>query len=140
MNEYVKKYRKRTKIIVDKEFLDTIRKFSGLRLTQGNICAYFGINETTFSIMKRRSPEIVEAMQKGIADTTVLVTSKLIEKVQAGNLKAIMFFLERKCGWVNQQKLDIKEDTQITLDVPKINLPSNSIDAARVYKKFITDS
>ena len=138
MNEYVKKFRKRTKIIVDKEFLDKIRQFSGLRLTQGNICAYFGIAETTFSTMKKRSPEIVEAMQKGIADTTVLVTSKLIEKIHGGNLKAIMFFLERKCGWVNQQKLDIVDDMQIKIDIPKLKLPDDAQEAAKIYQKFIT--
>jgi hypothetical protein len=138
MNEYVKKFRKRTKIIVDKEFLDKIRQFSGLRLNQGNICAYFGIAETTFSTMKKRSPEIVEAMQKGIADTTVLVTSKLIEKIHGGNLKAIMFFLERKCGWVNQQKLDIVDDMQIKIDIPKLKLPDDAQEAAKIYQKFIT--
>ena len=65
-----------------------------------------GISIRTFYARKRDSAEFAEAIKRGKAKGKAFAISKLHERIKAGDLGAICFYLKCKCGWNEKIKIE----------------------------------
>jgi transposase len=85
-------------------------------LTNEQVAAGLGISEATLYNNKRENKDFTEALTRGRAKGVTTVTNKFFEIIQAKDskgqyiydadtrLNAMKFFLERRGGWVKQEK------------------------------------
>ncbi|HDR1228844.1 TPA: LuxR family transcriptional regulator [Pasteurella multocida] len=101
-------------------------------LTQQQIADALGISERTLRDRKSNSAEFAEAIKRGKAKGIAIVTNKLMEKVKAGNVTAMIFFLKSQAGWKEKQEIDLTNSdnslkpTVIELVAPEIDDVKNS--------------
>jgi hypothetical protein len=122
------------------ENLKTIEGLAG-QMKPLQIANFFGLKKSGWYATLARYPEIAETIKRGRAKTVAFVSSKLMELVKKGNLKAIMFYLEKQGGgnWVKKSHLEIKEDKP----PEKVELVLNTkdpVEAAKIYQKIMTGS
>ncbi len=123
------------------ENLKTIETLAGQGLTQMQIAHFFCIKSSGWYANIGRHPEIAEAVKRGKAKTMAFVTGKLMELVKKGNLKAIMFYLEKQGGgnWAKKSSLEIKEEKPAASVELKLNT-KDPVEAAKIYQKIMTGS
>lgn len=95
--------RTKPKIQID---LAKVESLGAQGLTNAQIAAALGISETTLYNNQRNSAEFEAAIKKGKAKGIALATNKLFEKIRAGDLGAICFFLKCRGEWSEKLKLD----------------------------------
>lgn len=78
-------------------------------MSRGEIAAALGIHRNTLTICAKENKEIEAAIERGTAKGIAVATSKLFEKVQAGDLGAICFFLKCRGGrdWQERRVYDM---------------------------------
>lgn len=68
-------------------------------LVRREIAAALGVSERTLYDRQKESAEIAGAYERGRARGVSFVSYKLWELIEAGNLRAIMFYLKCRAGW-----------------------------------------
>lgn len=127
--ERLMKRKTKPKIEID---LARVEALASNGLTQQQIADALGISERTLRDRKSNSAEFAEAIKRGKAKGIAFVTNKLMEKVKAGNVTAMIFFLKSQAGWKEKQEIDlINSDnslrpTVIELVAPGIDDVKNS--------------
>lgn len=111
-----------------------VEMFAGLGLTKYLIQNYFGVNKDTWLKAEKRNPELKKAFKKGQAKTIARVAGKLYDKIMAGDLKAIMFYLRTRAGW--SDKYDPEADCNIFEPVVSINA-TDPTEAAKIYQQIM---
>jgi len=71
-------------------------------LTTEQIGAYFGFTRDTFHQLRKRDPRVEEAWQAGRARAIERTAKRLQEKIDEGNLTALIFWLKAQAGWSDQ--------------------------------------
>ena len=71
--------------------------YSGLDMRQ--VCAYYGITWSAWKAETKRDPHIEMAYRKGKARRDLMASRKLMEQIEEGDVKSLLFYLERKAGW-----------------------------------------
>jgi len=129
------------RIVPTPENLKTIETLAGQGLTQLQIAHFFCIKSAGWYATIIRHPEIADAVKRGKAKTMAFVTSKLMELVKKGNLKAIMFYLEKQGGgdWARKSSLEIKDDKPAAALELKLTT-KDPVEAAKIYQKIMTGS
>ena len=79
-------------------------------LTDQEIMDYFNIGSTTFYRKKRQIEQFRQAVAQGRARGNAAISNKLYNKAAAGDLEAMKFYLERRCGWIRQENLKHEGD------------------------------
>jgi len=79
-------------------------------LTDREIIDYLNISTTTFYKNKRQNAKFTQALAHGRARGSAAIANKLYNKANGGDLEAMKFYLERKCGWVRQENLHHEGD------------------------------
>jgi hypothetical protein len=130
------------RIVPTPENLKTIEGLAGQGLTQKQIAHFFCIKSSGWYASVARHPEIAEAVKRGKAKTMAFVTQKLMELVKKGNLKAIMFYLEKQGGgnWAKKSSLEIKEDVKPAAGLELKIHTKDPVEAAKIYQKIMTGS
>lgn len=86
----------RKKIEID---IAEVERLAGLGLTQEEIALSLGISERTLYENKAKSAEFAEAIKSGKAKTKRTVTNKLMEKIEDGDLGAIIWYEKTRLGF-----------------------------------------
>lgn len=93
--------------------LERLEKLAAQGLTIKEISAYFNAAPITLYKAIADKPEIAAAMETGRAKGIEFVTSKLMEKIQSGDLNAIIFYLKSKAGW--QDKVTVEHSGTVEI-------------------------
>lgn len=80
---------------------------AGRGMTQAQIAKALGMGESTLYEKLHAFPEFAEAIKRGKAKGIAVVAGKLMEKINALDTGAIIFYLKSQAGW--------RENTQITV-------------------------
>jgi hypothetical protein len=123
------------------DFLAQVRKLAGLGLSKTQIYCYYGYVSDAWDELIKQYPEIMIAMRQGRAQYGERVTSKLFDQIEKNNLKAIMFYLEMRCGWRKDLFVDEFGEKDSKGGLPPITLTVNDpIEAAKIYQSIMTGS
>ncbi|QDP67039.1 MAG: hypothetical protein Unbinned4497contig1000_13 [Prokaryotic dsDNA virus sp.] len=85
------------KQFTDDELLQ-IQKLAG-KFTVEQVSDFMGISRTTFYRMCERDERVMEHYKKGKANRFDVVADKLMDKINEGDLTAIIFFMKTQMGW-----------------------------------------
>lgn len=88
--------------------LDTaeIERMAGIGMSQAEICLALGISEDTLTRRKQDSADIADAIKRGKARTRRDVGSKLMERVNAGDVTAIIWYEKTRLGYSDKLQID----------------------------------
>lgn len=79
-------------------------------LSDREIIDYLNIGTTTFYKNKKQNAKFTKALAHGRARGSAAIANKLYNKANGGDLEAMKFYLERKCGWIRQENLKHEGD------------------------------
>jgi len=101
---------------------------------------YYGIGEQQWiDLWKDKPTAILEILERGKQRGVFLAANKLMEHVQEGDLKAIMFYLKTVGKWREMDKQ--VEDEKARPIFPAITLTVNDpVEAAKIYQKVMMES
>ena len=126
------------RLTITPEFLAEVEQLAGQGLTNEMIHYYYGVGSVAWYEYIRLYPELGLALKRGKPRTMKLVTGKLMEKVQDGNLTAIMFYLRTQGRWSETNTLAVTggdtEPRALTISV------SDPVEAARIYHQIMIGS
>ena len=116
------------------EQIKEIEMLAGLGLTKYLLQGYFGVNKDTWLKAEKRNPELRRAFTRGQSKTIARVSGKLYDKIMAGDLKAIIFYLRTRGGW--SEKYSPESDCNIFEPVVNINA-TDPTEAAKIYQQIM---
>jgi hypothetical protein len=122
------------------EFLDKVEDLSRKQFTQEQIRGYFGVKKACWYKYCKDHPEIRMRVKKGRNGGLEYVVSKLLEKIEQGDTKCILFYLERKGKWKELKNLNLDAKLQ-TEQKPSAELKITTTDpqeASRIYQQIMT--
>lgn len=93
------------------------------------IAAKIGCGYTTLKLYIHNHPELLEVQKDANAGMIEFTQGKLMQKIAGGSLGAMCFFLERKAGWTQHQKIEnIGDLPQINIGIiPEGELPDDGL-------------
>lgn len=93
------------------------------------IAAKIGCGYTTLKLYINKHPELLAVQEDSQKGELEFVKGKFMQKIAAGSLGAMCFYLERKGGWTNRQQVDTNAPLpNIVLGViPEDQLPTDGI-------------
>jgi len=110
LTEYLPKKRGRpkgtTKITITDTELKRIETLAGYGLTQEEICNVIGIGSTTLWQYTKQFPQFTEAWQRGKQKAKAYVAGKLMQKIEEGDLPAIKWYEQTRCGYSEKLKTE----------------------------------
>lgn len=121
------KLRTKPKLEIDYKNVEIL---AGRGLTQAQIALALGISEATLYARKRESEDFADAIKRGRAKAIGVVSGKLQELINEGNLGAIIFYLKAQGGWKETDKHEIsgsngeaiKVETKSEYDLSKLSV------------------
>lgn len=111
-----------------------IELLAGYGMPKYLIQSYFGIKDHVWRSAEGRNPELKDAFMRGKAVRIKKVVAKLMRLVDEGNLRAIMFYLEKQGGWSGNY--DPQTDARVSEPNITINV-SDPVEATKIYQQII---
>ena len=88
--------------------LEKVEELASLGLSEQQIADSLGISRSTLSRRKNDNETFDTALRKGKAKALVKVSNALMQQVEKGSLRAIIFYLKCRGGW-REEEPEIKE-------------------------------
>lgn len=107
------KYKNNRPILKEHEIIDALKASHGIIAGAAQM---LGVTGPCISLRLKRSKKLRDAHEEICERFTDFVESKLFEKIAAGDLKAIIFYLKcraRDRGYVEKHDLNVKAEIQI---------------------------
>jgi hypothetical protein len=79
--------------------LEKVRDLASRGMAEKNIARCLGYNETYFIELKKKHPELAEALKEGHALGEEIATEALMSEVRGRNMTALIFYLKSKHKW-----------------------------------------
>jgi len=96
--------------------LKVAEELACLGLTEQQIADSLGISRYTLSRRKNDNETFDTALRKGKAKAIVKASSALMQEVENGSLRAIIFYLKCRAGW-REEESEIKEIPPMIISV-----------------------
>jgi len=96
--------------------LKVVEDLACLGLTEQQIADSLGISRSTLSRRKADNDTFDTALRKGKAKAIVKVSSALMDEVEKGSLRAIIFYLKCRAGW-REEEPEIREIPPMVIGV-----------------------
>lgn len=107
------------------EELDIITYMASLGFSEKQIANKMNIEQSVFRWVRQNNPMINKAIDDGLNSTIQLAAEKLLDKIEKGDLNAIIFFLSRKGGWVIEQNVNVSSKKSFKPLLKKISVNGN---------------
>jgi len=120
--------------IPDEDKIKEVEMLAGLGLTKYLIQNYFGVSADVWLKAEKREPALRVAFNQGQAKTIARVSRKLYDRIMAGDIKAIMFYLKTRAGW--SEKYNPALDRNVIEPIISINA-TDPIEAAKIYQQIM---
>lgn len=119
------------------DILIEIKTLSGIGYSHKQLWERYEVSEDTWFRRLKENPGMANAYAKGKEEKFKLTVSKLWEKVQEGNLTAIIFVLKTQYRWSERVDVGIteerpKEESNVTL-----RGVVDPIEASKIYQKVM---
>jgi transcriptional regulator with XRE-family HTH domain len=96
--------------------LKSVEELASLGLTEQQIADSLGISRSTLNRRKVDDDTFDTALRKGKAQAIVKASSALMQEVENGSLRAIIFYLKCRAGW-REEEPEIKEIPPLTISI-----------------------
>ena len=96
--------------------LQAAEELASLGLTDQQIADSLGISRSTLSRRKADDDTFEAILRKGKAKAIVKVSSALMQEVENGSLRAIIFYLKCRAGW-REEEPEIQDIPAMTISV-----------------------
>ena len=96
--------------------LQAAEELASLGLTDQQIADSLGISRSTLSRRKADDDTFEAILRKGKAKAIVKVSSALMQEVENGSLRAIIFYLKCRAGW-REEEPEIREIPPLTISI-----------------------
>ena len=122
------------------EFLDKVQDLSRKQFTQEQIRDYFGVKKACWYKYCKQHPEIRDRVKKGRVSLLDYAVSKLLQKIEEGDTKCLLFYLERKAKWLadSSLKLDAKIKTDKNAPLELKITTTDPVEAGKIYEQIMT--
>lgn len=108
-----RKTKGRPELVIDPASYEEIRRMASLGMKFDHICFVLGVSPRAVRNKRKAIPELDAAFNRGRAQGEMFASGMLIEKIRAGNLGAIIFYLKSQHGWRENKALDkVQVDTK----------------------------
>lgn len=139
VDQKVPKERKKSKtgFKVTPEVLIEIKTLSGVGYSHQQLWERYDIAKDTWYNRLKNHPEMAHAYAKGKEEKFTLTVSKLWEKVQEGNLTAIIFVLKTQYRWSEKIGIDINDDRAKENEKATLRGVIDPVEASKIYQKIM---
>jgi len=86
--------------------IQEVEALAGLGFSEEEIAISLGISQDTIDRRKKENADIADAIKRGKAKAKRKVTSKLMEKIEAGDLGAIIWYEKTRLGFSDKQTVE----------------------------------
>jgi transcriptional regulator with XRE-family HTH domain len=106
---------------------DEIREMACGGMSRQQVADYYGITVRRLNQIFKQRNDLLAAFNTGLAQGIKVATRELMNRIQEGNIIATIFYLKARGGWIEQQYIKQKPET----DAPKVQiyLPDNGRDS-----------
>jgi hypothetical protein len=109
----------RPPIILTEEQKKKVKQMASICTTQ-QIADYLGISRPVFFDILNRDEEVSILYKKGRVEGHNIVAGKLMDKIQNGDVTAMIFYLKTQSKWSNDKDEEIKDNNlHITVEIKK---------------------
>jgi transcriptional regulator with XRE-family HTH domain len=98
--------------------LRVVEELACLGLTEQQIADSLGISRSTLSRRKTNDETFDTALRKGKAQAIVKASSALMQEVENGSLRAIIFYLKCRAGW-REEEPEIRQIPPLVIHVTR---------------------
>lgn len=106
---------------------DEIREMASGGMSRQQVADYYGITVRRLNQIFKQRDDLLAAFNTGLAQGIKVATRELMNRIQEGNIIATIFYLKARGGWIEQQYIKQKPDTNSTK--VQIYLPDNGRDS-----------
>jgi hypothetical protein len=86
--------------------IEQVEALAARGLTQSQIADALGISLATIQRRRQDNEEFDAALKKGQATGIAAVANKLMERINGGDVTAMIFFLKTRAGWKETQVIE----------------------------------
>lgn len=106
---------------------DEIKEMACGGMSRQQIADYYGITVRRLNQIFKKRNDLLAAFNTGLAQGIKVATRELMNRIQEGNIIATIFYLKARGGWIEQQYIKQKPET----DAAKVQiyLPDNGRDS-----------
>lgn len=127
--------KKNKRLALTSELIREVQVFGEHFLTIDEIAYNLGVKPKYFQRFCEKHREVVEVISSARSKTKAFVVGKLMEKVNAGNVPAMIFVLKTQFGFHESVNVGLTESTRDKL-IPK-KLGTDPIEATRIYQEVM---
>lgn len=102
------------------EDLQNIQTWAGQGVPEYTIAEQYGYTSTHWPVVKKRYPEVADAIKKGKRKTVIMASGKLYDiwsnPEHPKQLPALLFFLKTKCGFVENSQQEVQPPKYIDFE------------------------
>lgn len=98
--------------------IQSIEDLAALGLTEQQIADSLGISRSTLSRRKADNETFDTALRKGRAKAITKVSNALMNEIEKGSLRAIIFYLKCRAGW-KEEELETREIPPMVIQIHK---------------------
>lgn len=122
-----------------REFYDEMVQLGMCGLSMKECGDYYELDPMDWVEWCEKHPLAEASYNTGRARGVALASQQLLRQIKEGKMSAIMFYLKTLGGFTEKSVMELASTTK-TINVPPPPMPTDPVEAAKVYAQFMKDS